>query len=104
MADRGGKRPGAGRKIGAVSQQKKDLAELARTHTEKALEVLVKIATDGESEAARVSAATAILDRGYGKPGQSVSIGNPDGTALGPNVIQIVPVPPKHGHGSTKAP
>jgi hypothetical protein len=35
------------------------------------LRTLVKVAKDGESEAARVTAASALLDRGYGKPTQS---------------------------------
>ena len=36
---------------------------------------------EGESEAARVSAANAILDRGYGKPSQ-VLAGDEDGGAI----------------------
>jgi hypothetical protein len=43
-----------------------------RQHTETALDTLVTIATAGQSEAARISAATAILDRGYGRPPQAV--------------------------------
>ena len=45
------------------------LAELARGHAEAALDALVEIAVEGGSEAARISAANAILDRAYGKPG-----------------------------------
>ena len=65
MARRGGVRPGAGRKKGAVSRAKRELAEMAKDHAELALQTLAQIAQSGESEAARVSAATAILDRGY---------------------------------------
>lgn len=69
---RGGKRPGAGRKPGckdkATLEQGATLAELARAHTSTALNVLVSVAQASESDAARVSAANAILDRGYGKP------------------------------------
>lgn len=90
MAQRGGKRPGAGRKAGKVSAAKRALAEMAKDHAEAALQTLVHIATNGDREAARVSAATAILDRAYGKPAQSMAISNPDGTALAPQVIQIV--------------
>jgi hypothetical protein len=75
MAQRGGKRPGAGRPKGskdvATREQGATLAELARAHTDTALQALVKVAKSGESEAARVTAATAILDRGYGRPTQS---------------------------------
>jgi hypothetical protein len=50
------------------------LREMAREHTEVALDALVKVATDeGSSDAARVSAASALLDRGWGKPTQPIS-------------------------------
>ena len=68
MAGHGGKRPGAGRKPGVVSKAKRDLSDLAKDYAVKALEALVQISTEGESEAARVSASVAILDRAYGKP------------------------------------
>lgn len=76
----GGKREGAGRKAGVVTQAKKDLAEMAKEYAEKALGVLVQIAQAGESEAARVSAANAILDRAYGKPAQSMDHKSSDGS------------------------
>lgn len=76
----GGARPGAGRKKGKVSAAKRELAEIAKGHAEKALQVLVDIATSGESEAARVSAANAILDRGYGKPPQAIDHKSSDGS------------------------
>ena len=50
----------------------KEVAEvkaLARAHTTTAIETLVKIAeSDKATDAARVSACTALLDRGWGKP------------------------------------
>lgn len=87
---RGGPRQGAGRPKGRVSRatpsQKATLSELARAHTSVALQVLVDVAKKGESESARVAAANAILDRGYGKPRQAVehsgSIGTYDLTKL----------------------
>lgn len=79
---RGGKRLGAGRKTGAVSIAKRNLSEMAKDHGAAALQTLADIARDGESEAARVSAAVAILDRAYGKPVQSVEVGNKDGKAF----------------------
>jgi phage terminase small subunit len=48
------------------------LSELARQHTAAALGVLVDVAKQSESDSARVAAANAILDRGYGKPSQAV--------------------------------
>jgi len=75
MAQRGGARPGAGRKPGQVSQAKRDIAEMAKGHAEKALEVLISVANNSKAApAARVSAASAILDRGYGKPRQAVDM------------------------------
>jgi hypothetical protein len=74
MGKRGGARPGAGRKKGSRTRRTDktigSIAELAKQHTDTALNALVDVATRSESDAARVSAATAILDRGYGKPAQ----------------------------------
>ena len=48
-----------------------EVRELAQEHTSKAIETLVSIMTNPKSaDAARVSAANALLDRGYGKPPQ----------------------------------
>src|SRR5215213_3883695 len=44
-----------------------EIRELARLHTETALATLVEICESGENESARVAAANAILDRGWGK-------------------------------------
>ena len=69
---RGGKRQGSGRPAGtpnrATEAHKARICDLAKDYAEAALEALVSIARNGASEAARVSAACAILDRAYGKP------------------------------------
>lgn len=53
----------------------KTLSELAREHTAAAVETLVEVMTNKEAaESARVSAAGAILDRGWGKPKQDVGL------------------------------
>jgi hypothetical protein len=86
---RGGKRPGAGRKpkgyvppatvagidlvAALATPAPDDIASLAHTKAQSALDTLVKQLAYGTSEAAKVSAANAILDRGYGKP--SVDVG-----------------------------
>lgn len=98
---RGGKRPGAGRPKGsrsaATKNQIANLSEMAKMHSEAALNALVHIAQAGESEAARVSAANAILDRAFGKPQQAVDhTTNGDSIAM-PSVIQIVGVAPENG-------
>jgi hypothetical protein len=90
MTEHGGKRPGSGRKKGKVSAAKRAIADMAKDYADAALKTLAHIATKGESEAARVSAANAILDRAYGKPAQSMALSNPDGSPLGPTLIKIV--------------
>lgn len=57
-----------------------NLRELCRTYTPQAVQALVDIAIKGEKEAARVSAASALLDRGWGRPLQQ--IGDGDGNAI----------------------
>jgi len=81
MAQRGGKRLGAGRKPGKVSAAKRELSEMAKEHAQGALETLVAVHQDKEApHAARVSAANAILDRAYGKPPQALT--GKDGESL----------------------
>ena len=69
---RGGFRQGAGRPSGSTNksspEQSLRLSELAKTYTEEALETLVDVARNGRTDASRVSAANALLDRAYGKP------------------------------------
>lgn len=80
---RGGARPGAGRKPGKVSRAKRDIAEKARQHADAALQTLVDVAQDVEApHSARVSAASAILDRGYGKPPQALHLGGDEGNPI----------------------
>lgn len=86
---RGGARPGAGRKPkgyvkpSALSELNKvsalaaaapeEIDGLAQSHANAALQSLVKVLFYGKSEAAKITAAKEILDRGYGKP--TVEIG-----------------------------
>jgi hypothetical protein len=49
-----------------------EIQQLARQHGATAIDALVKIAIKGKSESARVSAAIALLDRGFGKATQPV--------------------------------
>lgn len=82
-SNRGGARPGAGRPKGAkdpaTRQAGATLSELARAHTDDALKTLADVAKNGSSESARVAAATALLDRGYGRPPQAVEISGTNG-------------------------
>lgn len=51
-----------------------EVKALARKHTADAIDALAKIVRRGKSEAARVMAAEAILNRGWGKPTQAVEL------------------------------
>lgn len=56
-----------------------DLRELARAKCPKMLQILAKIAEDEKKPtAARVTAASAVLDRGLGKPVQMLGDGDGD--------------------------
>jgi len=69
---RGGRRKGVKNKTTIVlAETGKTLAEMAREHSPRALEILRDIAENGESEAARIAAVNALLDRGYGRPPQA---------------------------------
>jgi len=86
---RGDARPGAGRKKKELSaptslselELRALLAEpapdeidgIAQRHTDLAIETLARLMIYGDSEAAKITAAKEILDRGYGKP--AVEIG-----------------------------
>jgi hypothetical protein len=63
-----------------------DIRSLARSHTKLALQTLSGIARSSTSDPARVSAAQALLDRGWGKAAQILA-GDEDG---GPLVINII--------------
>lgn len=53
------------------------IKELARAHTEEAIQALVNVIRDRRAPAsAKVNAACALLDRGYGKPAQYIESAN----------------------------
>jgi hypothetical protein len=74
-------RLGGGRPKGVPNKATLSLKELAREYTPQALETLAHIMLKSESDTARVSAANAILDRGYGKP-STVLAGDEDGNPV----------------------
>jgi hypothetical protein len=52
-----------------------EIRSLARSHTDKALKTLAEIMDNAEiNPSARVNAAIALLDRGWGKPQQTVDM------------------------------
>lgn len=65
---------GRGRPKGSPNKITADIKAAAQQYTDDALQTLAQIMKAGESEAARVAAANSILDRGYGKPKQSLDV------------------------------
>ena len=59
-----------GRPKGALNKSTRDIKALAQKHTPGALKTLVSVMSKSDSDAARVSAAKELLDRGYGKSPQ----------------------------------
>lgn len=74
-----------GRQKGSVNKATASIRDAARKYTLDALKTLVEVMNDDQQPApARVSAANALLDRGYGKPHQSVDLdATVDGTIVG---------------------
>src|SRR5215470_19121616 len=95
----GGKRPGAGRPKGSCSratqEQKMTIEGLARAHSEDAINTLVALMSEGKPDSVKVSAAIALLDRGYGRPPQAHEIGGPDGGGIPIARIERVIIDPK---------
>lgn len=66
------------------------LAEVAREHTEDAVRTLVEVMGDDKAPAAaRVTAASSILDRGWGRPVQALEHSGPDGEAIELDVTKL---------------
>jgi hypothetical protein len=67
------------------------IQELARLETEAALQTLVEIMHRGKPDAARVAAAQAVLDRGWGRPVQALEHSGPEGSPLLSMNLTILP-------------
>jgi hypothetical protein len=71
-----------------------EIRSLARGHTVAAINCLAGIMNkETAPEAARISAATALLDRGWGKPTQPIS-GDEDGPPIQFTRIELIGVRP----------
>ena len=67
-------RKGAGRPKGARNKVLVDIKNACQMHGEAMVAELVRLAGAAESESARVAAAKEVLDRGYGKAQQGVTV------------------------------
>jgi Cft2 family RNA processing exonuclease len=76
---------GKGRPLGVPNKATAAVREVAQIYTVEAVETLAGVMRDPAApHAARVSAASAILDRGHGKPRQELEHSGPDGKDLIP--------------------
>ncbi len=84
---KGGISPNPGGRPSAI----KAVTDLARTYTAEAIATLADLMRDDEEPGGvRLAAASALLDRGWGRPAQSVAIGvlnDPERTALMQQVL-----------------
>jgi hypothetical protein len=84
---RGGKRPGSGRKKGTSNKATFELKQAAAEHGQEVLDALIRIIRDQETPANTIVAACReLLDRGYGKPTQYVEENVTDG--MTPDVLK----------------
>lgn len=99
MASReyGGKR----RDRGELNQARVDLENMAAGYAPMALRTLVSIARRGDSDAARASAAKAILDRALGKPKQAVEVSSDPDNPVNLGVQVYLPSNGRENHGNT---
>ena len=72
MARKGGSKTG-GRIAGTPNKSTAEIRELAGQYGPAALAELARLATNADSEQARVSACKEILDRAYGKSAQTIN-------------------------------
>lgn len=61
-----------GRPKGSLNKATASIKALAQKHTPAAMKELARLATDAQSEAARVAAIKELFDRAYGKASQPV--------------------------------
>lgn len=71
-----------GRQKGTPNKATADIKALAREFTPKAMQRLVKIIEESDSDAAVVSAIKEVFDRGYGKAKQPLIGGGDDDPAM----------------------
>ncbi|TFV80600.1 hypothetical protein E4K64_01985 [Bradyrhizobium frederickii] len=94
-------RPPAAAKTRSGARTPTEIRSLARSHTRTALRVLVGIMRNDEATpAVRLSAANAILDRGWGKAAQPIESGE-EGVETVHRVERVIVRPDDAGGGDT---
>jgi len=87
MANKGGKRSGAGRPVGSKSRITPEIRAMAQKHCPAALETIVYLAANADNESTRLAAAKELLDRAHGKSRQSIAADVRHGGADGGPII-----------------
>ena len=82
----GGRRAGAGRRLGATNKHTADIKAIAQPYGPAAIALLAEMSglapgVRAEPDAVRIAAIKELLDRGFGKATQPLS-GDPDGPPL----------------------
>jgi hypothetical protein len=67
-----------------------ELREMARAHSAEAIETLVTTMRDAKDPRVQVAAAVALLDRGWGRPGQEITGADGEGF-IGGGVVILPP-------------
>lgn len=70
--------PGKSGNPGGRPKEDPEVKEMARAHTKEAIQALLEVCKQKADRSARVRAAVALLDRGWGKPVQPIDT-TPDG-------------------------
>lgn len=73
--------PGQSGNPGGRPKEDAEVKSLARTAGPEAIDKLLELMR-GDDRRTALAAAQALLDRGFGKPGQSVELSGPDGEPL----------------------
>lgn len=84
-SSRRGSKPGerrGGRVKGTPNKATAEIKAIAQPYSDRAVKTLASIMESSDSDAARVSAANAILDRAWGRPSQAVLHSDPEGGAI----------------------
>lgn len=87
----GGKREGAGRKKGSLTEAQLVARDLARKLAPQAFQVIAELMYKSDFDSTKLAAAKEILDRAYGKAPQSTEqkIIDDEGKAIQPIVISF---------------
>jgi hypothetical protein len=79
------------------TQEELDLVAACKDRSPAALDVIEQIMMSGQSDKARLSAAIAIIERGYGKAIQPQEISGAGGGPITINRIELVPLTGDNG-------